>query len=268
MSIGISRQLWIEEGGLVEVLPHLDLFFLHVSPGFRICISLHSLGLGRFFSHLGIGHRCLHGHSLVEHHAILRDSRPASAEHGTTGETTETVIIGTGIDIMVEVTELQFCHISGTPMMRGHVAYLMIGGIDPCSGRHRQVDIGYQRPRVRLQHVEALIVERCHELSIDGFALAVFHRQCPLFLLPRLQPVTEGSPCQREVLVRQRALNLCRVSVAFAILHPGESQQQTIAIRLFIGEFLVQELIAPVDRSTLDQLIAREDAVHDMHILV
>ena len=58
------------------------------------------------------------------------------------------------------------------------------------------------------------------------------------------------------------------MSVAFAILHPGESQQQTIAIRLFIGEFQVQELIASVDRSTLDQLIAREDAVHDMHILV
>ena len=119
-----------------------------------------------------------------------------------------------------------------------------------------------------LQHIEALIVERRHQLGIDGIAFAVFHRQCPLLLLTWFHAVTEGGPSQREVLVWQGALDLCQVGVALAVLHPGEGQQQAVVIRLIVGELQVQKLVVPVDSTTLDHLIAGEDTIDDMHILI
>ena len=118
------------------------------------------------------------------------------------------------------------------------------------------------------QHIEALVVERCHQLGIDRTPLGILHAQRPLFLLTWLQPVAEGCPLQTELLIRQRALDLGLMGMALAVLHPGEGEQQAIAVCFLIGQFEAHELVAPVIGTPLDDLLAREYTVEDMDILV
>ncbi len=178
------------------------------------------------------------------------------------------MIVEVGEHTGIEVAEHQFFHSVGVPIVGGHIADSGTTGIYPVVRGQRQVEIRHERPRVGLQHIEALIVERRHQLGIDGVAFAVFHRQCPLLLLTWFQAVAEGGPRQREVLVWQRAMDLCRVGVALAVLHPGEGQQQAVVIRLIVSELQVQELVVPIHSTTLDHLIAGEDTIDDMHILI
>ena len=54
--------------------------------------------------------------------------------------------------------------------------------------------------------VEAFVVERRHKLGIGRFAVGSIDGQSPLLLLSRRQTVAERLPCQRQLLVGQRAL--------------------------------------------------------------
>ena len=58
------------------------------------------------------------------------------------------------------------------------------------------------------------------------------------------------------------------MGMTHAILHPGEGQQQTIAIILFVVEFQIQQLVVTVYGATLDNLVASEDTIDDMYIRI
>ena len=115
--------------------------------------------------------------------------------------------------------------------------------------------------------VEALVVERGREQCVGRLAVGRGHRQAPLLLLAGRQPVAEGLPLQRQPLVGQRALYLGRVGVALALLHPGEGQQQAVAVLLLVGQLAVDELVCAVNGATLDDALAADDAVDDVDIL-
>ena len=83
---------------------------------------------------------------------------------------------------------------------------------------------------VGCQLVQALIVERGHQLGIDRLAVAVLHRQRPLLLLSWCQAVAEGSPLQMERLVGQRPLDKGLMGMGPPVLHPGKGEQQTAAV--------------------------------------
>ena len=118
------------------------------------------------------------------------------------------------------------------------------------------------------QLIKTLIIKRRHHLGIYRLAVTVFHAECPLFLLTWCQTITEGRPLHTEFLIWQRTENLCRMGIALAILHPSKGQQQTVAIVLLVVEFQVQQLIVTVYGSTLNHLIASEDAIDDMHVSI
>ena len=55
--------------------------------------------------------------------------------------------------------------------------------------------------------------------------------------------------------------------IADVFLHPGKGQQDAMPPLFLIGQFTVEKLIIPVYAARLYQLLSREDAVNDMHIL-
>ena len=130
------------------------------------------------------------------------------------------------------------------------------------------MQIRHKRPLMPRQLFKALVVERSHQLTVHRPPLTVLHRQRPFLLLSRSQAVAERRPRHPQFLVRQRTLHLSRMRVALAVLHPGKSQQQTIAVCLLISQFKVQELVASVNGPAPDHLIVGKHAVHDMHIPV
>ena len=119
---------------------------------------------------------------------------------------------------------------------------------------------------MRLQLVEALVIERRHQLGINGLSLRIEYGQCPLFLLTGFQAITEGGPLQFQFLVGQRPFDLGGMRIAFALLHPGKGEQQTVLVIILISELAVDQLVAPVDRPTLNDLLTGIDAIDDMHV--
>ena len=115
--------------------------------------------------------------------------------------------------------------------------------------------------------IETLVIERRHQLCIGRRAVGFLHRQRPFLLLARCQAVTEGLPLQLQLFVGQWPQNLRLVGIELTLLHPGEGEQQTVAIFRFVCQFAVNELIRTVDGTTLDNAVATDDAVDDMHVL-
>ena len=115
--------------------------------------------------------------------------------------------------------------------------------------------------------VEALVVERGHELGIGRSAVGLHDRQRPFLLLAWCQPVAEGLPLQHQPLVGQGALDMCRMRVAFALLHPGEGQHQSVAVFLLISQLAVKQFVRAVYRPALDDGATAEDAVDDVDVL-
>ena len=115
--------------------------------------------------------------------------------------------------------------------------------------------------------VETLVVERGHQLSIDGVALSILDRECPFLLLSWLQTIAEGGPLECQVLIGHGALNGGRMRVAMLILHPGKGKQQAVFVSLLVSNLEVEELVALIHSATLDEFIACKDAIHDVHIL-
>ena len=58
------------------------------------------------------------------------------------------------------------------------------------------------------------------------------------------------------------------MGVTLTVLHPGEGQQQAIAVFFFVGQFQVQQLVTAVNSPPFDDLIAGKDAVDDMYVRI
>ena len=115
--------------------------------------------------------------------------------------------------------------------------------------------------------VKALVVKCGHELGIGRRAVGLHDRQCPFLLLARCQSVAEGLPLQCQPLVGQGALDIGRMRVALALLHPGEGQHQSAAVFLLISQLAVKQFVGAVYRAALDDGVAAEDAVDDVDVL-
>ena len=170
--------------------------------------------------------------------------------------------------ILVDGTELQIVHTGRAPLACAVVGETAERQEVPRGRRHGHRDKGYQVPGMFLQLVEARIVERRHQLGIDGLTVTVLDGQRPFFLLTGFQSVTERLPLHLQPLVGQRTSHLGRMGIETSVLHPGEGQQQTVPIFLLIGQLQVNELVALLKRALLNDLAACEDAIDDMHIFV
>ena len=56
------------------------------------------------------------------------------------------------------------------------------------------------------------------------------------------------------------------MGIALAILHPGKAEQQTVLVRILVGELAVDQLVAAVDRATLNDLLTGKETIDDMHV--
>ena len=121
---------------------------------------------------------------------------------------------------------------------------------------------------VRINLVEALIVEHSHERGISGCTVRLRYLQFPFFLLSRCQTVTERLPRRLQPLVRHRTCNGLLMHVAYAVLHPSEGQEQTIAILFLIGKLTINQRGIFFHAATLQHLVATENRVDDMQIRI
>ena len=167
---------------------------------------------------------------------------------------------------MIECTETQASTVQTCPRVRHIPAEGIQLAIVPSGIRHGHPLIGQHAPLVLDDLIQTLIVECSHQVGIHGLALTILHRECPLLLLARFESVTEGSPLQGEFLVRQRALYLCLMGVAMAILHPCVVEQQAITIFLFISELSIDQLTVSDHLSLLNHFFASKDTIEDVHV--
>ena len=116
--------------------------------------------------------------------------------------------------------------------------------------------------------VEALVVERGHQLGIGRCAVRLDDGKRPFLLLAGCETVAEGLPFHVQVLVGQRFLDGGVMYVVFAVLHPSVGEQQAVGVLILVGELAVDQFVADVGRAALDDLVAAEDGVHHVHVLV
>ena len=152
------------------------------------------------------------------------------------------------------------------PVVGAPTRHLMTIREGPMTVGHRQMIIRYQRPLMRLQLIQALVIERRHQLGVSRLTLWIEDGECPFLLLTRCQTIAEGGPLQFQFLVRQRSFNLGGMGIALAILHPGKAEQQTVLVRILVGELAVDQLVAAVDRATLNDLLTGKETIDDMHV--
>ena len=106
-------------------------------------------------------------------------------------------------------------------------------------------------PLVRLEHVEALVVEHGHELQtrrhvalvllVVEDVLAPFRLldvERPSLLVAGLHLVAEGGPLQLQFLFGQGLRNLMPQRVAHAVLHPSEVELQLVAVFFLVAQFV------------------------------
>ena len=125
---------------------------------------------------------------------------------------------------------------------------------------------GAEAPAVGLYLVEALVVERGHELCVGGRAVRAHHGERPFLLLPRRESVAEGGPLQAQTGVGQRSRDGGIMSVHLAVLHPGVGKQEAVAILLLVGQLQVDEGIAHVAAAAVDDFLASIDGIDDVQV--
>ena len=118
------------------------------------------------------------------------------------------------------------------------------------------------------QLIQTLVVECSHQVGIHRLAVGILYGKRPLLLLSGSQAVAECCPLQLKFLVRHWALNLGYVRVALAVLHPSIGYKQSVLVLILICKLAVYQLVAAVHSPLLYQLLAREDAIDYMHILI
>ena len=92
---------------------------------------------------------------------------------------------------------------------------------------------------VRGQLVKTLVIEYRHQLCVGWFAILILDGEPPLFLLSGLQAVAEGLPLELQSLFWSRTVDYSLMTIGDTILHPCESECQTIGILFLIGELPV-----------------------------
>ena len=268
-AILVGYQLGIEESGLIEVLTYLNLFLLGL-----LCWSLSS-GLGLFCNDfLGLQHftTIFHVHHFVYRHLghwhRLVDHTSRSAHHGSTREPTETTIPIGWEDIAIEVAERQTVDGFGFPRHMTATTHTPYGNIMP-----RAIGKGYrngrhQTPRMGIDLVEALVVERSHQLGIDRLTVSILDGERPLLLLSRRQSVTEGGPRQRQTFVGQGSTDGSRMGIANTVLYPRKGEQKTVVIFLLIFQFEVIQLVALIHSPLFDEFLTGKDTVDDVYVRI
>ena len=56
------------------------------------------------------------------------------------------------------------------------------------------------------------------------------------------------------------------MGVALALLHPGIGEQQTVLVSFFISQLEIDQLVASVDGTALNDFLTGKDAIDDMDI--
>ena len=113
-----------------------------------------------------------------------------------------------------------------------------------------------KEPIIIQQLVKTLIVESCHELGVCRFAVRIFHRESPLFLLSRCQSVAEGLPFQLQFLVGLWTGYRHCVTVNHPLLHPCKGQEDTVTIFFPVGQLAVDEFVALVNGTAFQHFIS------------
>ena len=143
----------------------------------------------------------------------------------------------------VELAEQEFTDVEQLQTLMFETRYCTIGGILPVGRRQRYIDGGRQRPSVGSNLIEALVVERSHQLGIDRLTGSITDRERPFLLLSWFQTVAERSPLQFQLFVGQRTSYLGSMRVAVLILHPGKGQHQTVLIGFLVSQLEVEQTV-------------------------
>ena len=282
----VGSQLRVEEGGLLQVLAHLHglsptllsgigLFFLafrHSLVGQccrGYCARLHGLLLRGHAIDLDGHNGSIVGGFRLEHHRLFEHVHVGvgTAHHLVPDKSAARTIELTGIDIVIEVAEVETSHRQVLLRKHARAAHHIRFAELPEGVRHVQADVGIELPVHALQLVEALVVERCHELRIGRRAVGVDDGERPLLLLTRRQPVAEGLPMQPQRLVGQRPRDGGGVLIELSVLCPGEGEQQRVAIVLAIGELAIEQGVRLVDGALFNNRRAGKDGIDHVHIL-
>ena len=135
--VSSSRELGIEEGGLIQVLTHLYGSFLLWSLIDSFVGFICRLLLNRLLLHFCHGH---HRHRLIHHHPCGFVHLHTGTHHRASGEMIAPVI-RRGIDTMVKDTEQQLPLIDTLPIERGTVRELITAWESPMTMRHGEIII-------------------------------------------------------------------------------------------------------------------------------
>ena len=107
--------------------------------------------------------------------------------------------------------------------------------------------------------VKTLVIESCEELGIQSRSFRRFfwclNLQRPFLLLTRYQSIAEGLPLHLQLLIRQRAPNLCFVTIGLTIAHPGKAERQAITVFRLISKLAIEQFVLLVNRSLFDNRV-------------
>ena len=270
LTLLVGRQLRITEGGLVQVLAHLHVFFLLGFLRVAIHYDLFESGFIVSCSAYGSGfcHRCCcFIHRSVFHHGCCS----IGFQHHSAATTTyhHRTKIGNilRIDAIVEMTERPAVYLQRRLVALRGIPRQLVGTAElPRRRRLRQIIRGRERPLVLFNLVEALVVEHCHQRGVSRCAVGIHDAQAPLFLLTGSQSVAEGFPRQSQPLVGHRTPDGLLVPVTLSVLHPGIGNEQAVAIFFLIGEFPVQQLGILLHYTTFYHLVTGIDAIDDVEV--
>ena len=117
-------------------------------------------------------------------------------------------------------------------------------------------------PRVRINAIQRCIIQHSHHLcSTHTFTIFVGHGQCPLFLLARLQLVTEGRPFQIQSFLWTFQFKPLHQVNKFTITHIEDNHLNTLAP--FFSIWQTQML----HRSVRHTNLMIQQAIHIIHIV-
>ena len=138
----------------------------------------------------------------------------------------------------------------------------------PLRRQHAGGKVEGEVPVVGIDGVKTLVVHGSQQLCFCRLSLGVGHLQCPCLFLSGHEFIAESLPRQMELLVGLGTGEHIIVGVAFAVLDPGQSQCESIAVLRFVLNLFGLHLIAECGLSLLDDLVRSKDGVEDMDILV
>ena len=121
---------------------------------------------------------------------------------------------------------------------------------------------------IRPYLVETLVIHRCQELCLCWLSVRCNGRESPLLFLSWCETVAECCPLKCEILLRHRSRYCLIVGVSSTVLHPCVVEQHTRAILLFIFKLSGVDGLVEFHSTALKHLVARNDGIKHMNILV